>query len=518
MWLRRRRRLAAALLLLLPLFVARWAYAQYAEEQRAYDRTVRTLMAAVETKDLYTRGHSERVSAASVLVARAIGMREDRVGSLRYAGMLHDVGKLGVPTRVLQKSGGLTEDEFAAIQRHPMQGLEIVREIEFLDEANAGIMHHHERIDGLGYPMGLAGDRIPEFARVIAVADAFDSMTTTRSYRGARTLEAAVAELRRCAGTQFDPAHGRGTGARIGRARLGAGGGPRVHAPPEPDEVFDQDQRTYRPRRPDQLAARGAVMTSIRRRLDDAGTMGYIVVVASARFWRSSPSWSRPRPGGFVDTRLAVAFGAFIAFGELMRITLPGGRDAAPIGDRRRTRLRPAHASPRGRRGPLRRSRWWPSSSWRCWSGSPRTPSPAVLQPSTAWPAGCSASGSPRRSSEGPVSTSTSTASAGPLWRWSSCVSSLTTLVVDAVLAAAVRAGADGAPFSAVLRNEVRAQIGIGSAIGATGALIALAATIMSLWALPLFVVPLLLTQFAFRRYAAIRQSTRCRPSAPSPR
>lgn len=195
----------AALLLLLPLFVARWAYAQYAEEQRAYDRTVRALMAAVETKDVYTRGHSERVSAASVMIAREIGMREDRVASVRYAGMLHDVGKLGVPTRVLQKSGRLTAEEFAAVQRHPVQGLEIVREIEFLDEAMAGIMHHHERIDGLGYPMGLAGDQIPEFARVIAVADAFDSMTTTRSYRGARTIEQAVEELRRCSGNQFDP-------------------------------------------------------------------------------------------------------------------------------------------------------------------------------------------------------------------------------------------------------------------------------------------------------------------------
>jgi HD-GYP domain-containing protein (c-di-GMP phosphodiesterase class II) len=195
----------SALLLLLPLFVARWAYAQYADEQRAYDRTVRTLMAAVETKDLYTRGHSERVSAASVLIARAIGMREDRIASLRYAGMLHDVGKLGVPTRVLQKSGRLNDGEFAAIQRHPMQGVEIVREIEFLDEANAGILHHHERLDGLGYPMGLRGDQIPEFARVIGVADAFDSMTTTRSYRGARTIAEAIVELRRCAGTQFDP-------------------------------------------------------------------------------------------------------------------------------------------------------------------------------------------------------------------------------------------------------------------------------------------------------------------------
>ena len=113
---------AAAVLVLLPLFVARWAYEQYAEQQRAYDRTVRTLIAAVETKDLYTRGHSERVAAASVLIARAIGMREDRVASLRYAGMLHDVGKLGVPTRVLQKTGQLTEEEFAAIKLHPVPG------------------------------------------------------------------------------------------------------------------------------------------------------------------------------------------------------------------------------------------------------------------------------------------------------------------------------------------------------------------------------------------------------------
>lgn len=195
----------AALLVLLPLFVAKWAYQQYAEEQRAYDRTVRTLVAAVETKDVYTRGHSERVSAASVMIARVIGMREDRVTSLRYAGMLHDVGKLGVPTRVLQKSGRLTEEEFAAIQLHPVRGLEMIREIEFLDEAFAGIMHHHERLDGLGYPMGLQGHDIPEFARAIAVADAFDSMTTTRSYRGARSVQDALAELRRCAGTQFDP-------------------------------------------------------------------------------------------------------------------------------------------------------------------------------------------------------------------------------------------------------------------------------------------------------------------------
>jgi HD-GYP domain-containing protein (c-di-GMP phosphodiesterase class II) len=139
------------------------------------------------------------------MIARAIGMRPERVEAIRFAGMLHDVGKLGVPTKVLQKTGNLTEEEYAAIQLHPLCGLEVIREIGFLDEALAGIMHHHERIDGRGYPMGLAGDEIPEFARVLAVADAFDCMTSTRSYRGARSLGEAITELRRCAGSQFDP-------------------------------------------------------------------------------------------------------------------------------------------------------------------------------------------------------------------------------------------------------------------------------------------------------------------------
>jgi HD-GYP domain-containing protein (c-di-GMP phosphodiesterase class II) len=196
----------AAILVLIPLFVARWAIGQYASQQRAYEATMAALCKAVETKDFYTRGHSERVSKGSAMLAREIGMRADRLEAITYAGMLHDVGKLGVPTKVLQKSGKLSEEEYAAIQLHPMRGLEIVREIGFLDEALAGIMHHHERIDGRGYPLGLAGDEIPEFARVIAVADAFDSMTSTRSYRGARRIEEAIAELRKWSGSQFDPA------------------------------------------------------------------------------------------------------------------------------------------------------------------------------------------------------------------------------------------------------------------------------------------------------------------------
>lgn len=195
----------SAVLVLLPMLVGRWAFEQTRAQQQAYAATIAALCQAVETKDYYTRGHSERVSRGSAMLGTEIGMRPERVTAIRYAGMLHDVGKLGVPTKVLQKNGPLTEEEFAAIQLHPMRGLEIVREIGFLDEALAGIMHHHEKLDGTGYPMGLAGQEIPEFARVISVADAFDSMTSTRSYRAARTLEEGIAELRRSAGSHFDP-------------------------------------------------------------------------------------------------------------------------------------------------------------------------------------------------------------------------------------------------------------------------------------------------------------------------
>jgi HD-GYP domain-containing protein (c-di-GMP phosphodiesterase class II) len=230
----------AAILVVIPLFVARWAIRQYAVQQQAYEATMAALCKAVETKDFYTRGHSERVSRGSAMLAREIGMRTSRVEAISYAGMLHDVGKLGVPTKVLQKSGRLTEDEFAAIQLHPLRGHDIVREIGFLDEALAGIMHHHERMDGRGYPMGLAGDEIPEFARVIAVADAFDSMTSTRSYRGARTIDEAVAELRKWSGTQFDPAL---VDAFVRALRRDGWEQPEPVPPPagRPDEVTAQD-------------------------------------------------------------------------------------------------------------------------------------------------------------------------------------------------------------------------------------------------------------------------------------
>jgi len=194
-----------AALVLLPLLIARWAYSQYAEQQKAYEATIRALVQAVETKDHYTRGHSERVAEGCVRIATVRGLTADRVSALRYAGILHDVGKLSVTTRLLQKTEPLTDLEYEQIKMHPVTGREMLRGITFLEEAYEGILHHHERLDGLGYPMGFKGDEIPEFARVIAVADAFDSMTSTRSYRNARSVEEAIKELQRCRGTQFDP-------------------------------------------------------------------------------------------------------------------------------------------------------------------------------------------------------------------------------------------------------------------------------------------------------------------------
>ncbi|GMA88554.1 metal-dependent phosphohydrolase [Angustibacter aerolatus] len=195
----------SAALVLAPLFVARWAFAQYAAQHAAHERTVAALVTAVEAKDHYTRGHSDRVARASVLIGRTLGLSQQRTSTLHFAGMLHDIGKIGVPTPVLQKTGPLTDAEFETIARHPVRGLEMVREIEFLGEALQAILHHHERLDGRGYPMGMHGMEIPEFARIIAVADAFDAMTSTRSYRGARSVEAALTEPRACTGTQFDP-------------------------------------------------------------------------------------------------------------------------------------------------------------------------------------------------------------------------------------------------------------------------------------------------------------------------
>ena len=188
-----------------PLFVARWAFVQYSDENNAHERTLRALVAAVETKDARTSGHSERVATLCDMIAGAMGMNHTDIASLRYAGMLHDVGILAVPSRVLRKVDGLTEVELDRIREHPSRGADIVRDIEFLAPALDGIEHHHERFDGHGYPSGLSGDDIPVFARIVAVADGFESLTTANADRAALPVDEALEEVERRAGSQFDP-------------------------------------------------------------------------------------------------------------------------------------------------------------------------------------------------------------------------------------------------------------------------------------------------------------------------
>ncbi|MFI7355107.1 HD-GYP domain-containing protein [Streptomyces avidinii] len=209
--------LPAALLVLLPMYISCWLFAQYHRERGAHRATIRALVHAVDIKDRYTRGHSERVGQASTMIARELGMNEDRLETVRIAGILHDVGKLGVPTRLLRKDGPLTPQERRIIELHPEYGHEMVRGIGFLGEARSAILHHHERVDGSGYPYGLTGEQIPVLARVVAVADAFDAMTSTRSYSRARPVPVALAELERCAGAHFDPAMVRALVEAIGR-------------------------------------------------------------------------------------------------------------------------------------------------------------------------------------------------------------------------------------------------------------------------------------------------------------
>jgi HD-GYP domain-containing protein (c-di-GMP phosphodiesterase class II) len=163
------------------------------------------LTSAVDAKDTYTRGHSQRVAVLSREIARRACLPALLVDRIYMAGLLHDVGKIGVSEAVLRKPGKLTDDEFDQMKRHVETGARILADIQQVEDLVPGVLHHHERYDGKGYPHGLAGQEIPLIARVICVADCFDAMTSNRTYRRAMPIEAALIEIRRCAGTQFDP-------------------------------------------------------------------------------------------------------------------------------------------------------------------------------------------------------------------------------------------------------------------------------------------------------------------------
>lgn len=167
--------------------------------------TLEGLTASIDAKDRYTCGHSQRVALLSSQLARELGMSDSVVNRVHIAGLVHDVGKIGVPERVLCKPGRLTDEEFDWIRKHPTIGHKILRDIPQLKDVLPGVLHHHERWDGRGYPEGLAGEAIPMFARLIALADSFDAMSSNRTYRSALSRGEVLSEIRRCAGTQFDP-------------------------------------------------------------------------------------------------------------------------------------------------------------------------------------------------------------------------------------------------------------------------------------------------------------------------
>lgn len=171
----------------------------------AYASTIAVLSDAIEAKDPYTRGHCESVASIAVQVARRLGLQGDEIEQVRYAALLHDVGKIGIPDGILLKPSRLLPEEFQMIQRHATIGSDLVSRVTSLVSIAPTILHHHERFDGTGYPDGLSGEAILLASRIVGVVDAFDAMTTPRPYRDPVSTEEALAELSRCSGAQFDP-------------------------------------------------------------------------------------------------------------------------------------------------------------------------------------------------------------------------------------------------------------------------------------------------------------------------
>ena len=177
----------------------------YEKLEKAYLDMVQTLRYTVEAKDPYTRGHSDRVSAYSVLIGKYLNLSNEDLRTLEVGGLFHDIGKIGIPDSILLKESKLTDDEYSEIKNHPSIGAHILCNATIFQDIIPIVKHHHERYDGKGYPGKLKGEDIPYMARIAAVADTFDAMTSKRTYRDAMPLETVRAEIERCSGTQFDP-------------------------------------------------------------------------------------------------------------------------------------------------------------------------------------------------------------------------------------------------------------------------------------------------------------------------
>jgi len=192
-------------LFIFPLEIGRQFYQRYLGLRNAFRDTIRSLVGALEAKDPYTRGHSIRVAIYATQIGEALGLDEGSLERLEYAALLHDLGKIALPSEILTKASSLSDEEMDAVRGHPAAGAAMVERIPPLRGLATFVLQHHERHDGTGYPAGIPGERIPLFSRILSVADAFDAMTTDRAYRGALSHEEAAAELLRGEGTQFDP-------------------------------------------------------------------------------------------------------------------------------------------------------------------------------------------------------------------------------------------------------------------------------------------------------------------------
>lgn len=177
----------------------------YGELRELFYKTIRAISNALDTKDSYTNGHSLRVTLYSMILAKELNLSPDFMEDIEIAGLLHDIGKIAMPKNILCKNGHLTDEEFQIMKSHPARGEKIVFNIKKLQVIAEWVKSHHEKYDGKGYPDGLKGEEIPLAGRIIALADTYDAMTSTRPYRNALSHDTAISEISRCSGTQFDP-------------------------------------------------------------------------------------------------------------------------------------------------------------------------------------------------------------------------------------------------------------------------------------------------------------------------
>jgi len=193
------------LIFMFPTLIIRYSQRLFVDVNKAYFNSIKALVSALDASHHYTQGHSMRVSHNAGLVAKHLRLTDSEIEAIKRGAMLHDIGKIGLDKNILDKTSTLSEQEWLQVKQHPLQGAKIIGELSFLEEARNVVLHHHERMDGKGYPNGLQGEDIPRGARIVNALDAFDALTSDRSYRKRLTQDQTLAMLRERAGAQFDP-------------------------------------------------------------------------------------------------------------------------------------------------------------------------------------------------------------------------------------------------------------------------------------------------------------------------